>query len=177
MNILALDLSLTAPGYCLGDDCGTIKVPASMRGMRRLDHIRAAVHSLTRKPFLSTRTCELVVIEGYSYGSKGASVVNIGELGGVVRLALWDDHMPYVEIPPSCMKRYATGKGNASKDDVLQAGVMRSGHTFTDNNACDAWWLHQCALAHYCPDHPLLVKVPKTHLDGLAKVAWVEVSP
>jgi len=115
----------------------------------------------------------VVVIEGYSFGSKGAAVVNIGELGGVIRCHLWEARMPYVEIPPSCLKKYATGKGNASKDDVLQQAVMRSGHTFTDNNAADAWWLHQVALAYYEPTSPLLVKVPAGNREVLGKVAWI----
>ena len=168
LTVLALDLSLTAPGYCIGEDCGTIKVPAKIRGMERIQWIKGEVTSR----LLGVR---LVVIEGYSFGSKGAAVVNIGELGGVIRHMLWGQSIPYVEIPPSCLKKYATGKGSAPKDDVLQAGVMRSGRMFADNNACDAWWLHQMALSHYDPMSPLLVKVPVVNLDGLVKVPWVSV--
>lgn len=170
MNILSLDLSLTAPGYCAGADCDTIRVPATLRGMERLVLIRARIGML-----VAQHNPQIVCIEGYSYGSKGAAVLNIGELGGVIRCHMWEARMPYVEIPPSCLKKYATGRGNASKDDVLQAGVMRSGHTFTDNNACDAWWLHQMALAQYQRDSPLLVKMPQTHWIALASVPWVEV--
>jgi len=170
MKILALDLSLTAPGYCLGEDCGTVKVPAKMRGMERLIHIRACAWRL-----IGAGGCDLVCVEGYSFGSKGAAVVNIGELGGVIRLAMFELNLPLVEIPPACLKKYATSKGNASKDDVLQAGVIRSGHTFTDNNACDAWWLHQMALAHYEPESPLLIKMPAGNREALVKVPWVDV--
>ena len=79
-----------------------------------------------------------------------------------------------MDIPPTNRARYAAGKGNASKDLVLQQAVFRSGRVFDDNNAADAWWLWQMALAHYEPESRLLVKVPKTHLDGLTKVPWVE---
>ena len=168
MKILALDLSLTAPGYCIGEDCGTIKVPAKLRGMERIQWIMA--ETIHRPRITDVR---LVIIEGYSYGSKGQAVVSIGELGGVIRHSLWSQRIPYVEIPPSCLKKYAVGRGNASKDDVLQAGVMRSGHTFTDNNACDAWWLHQMALAHYEPASPWLVKMPAGNREALGKIVWV----
>lgn len=117
----------------------------------------------------------LVILEGYSYGSKGAAVVNIGELGGVVRLMLYERGVPTVEIPPACLKKYACGRGNASKEDVLQAGVMRSGRTFADNNACDAWWLHQMGLAYYVPASPLLAKVPAGNREALLKVPWVKL--
>jgi Holliday junction resolvasome RuvABC endonuclease subunit len=167
VNITALDLSLTAPGICFGDgQAATIKVTS--KGMPRLAFIRDfTLHAASQ--------ADLVVIEGYSFGSKGRGVISIGELGGVIRLALHEAGVPFVEIPPSCLKRYATGRGNASKDDVLQAGVIRSGHTFVDNNACDAWWLWQAALAHYEPDSPLLVRMPKGNQEGLAKVPWVDL--
>jgi len=168
MRILALDLSLTAPGYCLGEDCGTIKVPTKLRGPERLKWIRYEVIKLMCH-------AELAVLEGYSFGSKGRAVVSIGELGGVIRYTLFERGEPYIEIPPACLKKYATGRGNASKDDVLQAGVIRSGHIFTDNNACDAWWLHQMALAHYAPGSPLLVKMPAGNREALVKVPWASV--
>ncbi|MBN1319621.1 MAG: crossover junction endodeoxyribonuclease RuvC [Thermoleophilia bacterium] len=165
--IVALDLSLTGTGVCRFDG-STITLSTKLRGCERLRWIRAQV-------MFHTLFADLVVIEGYSYGSKGAAVLNLGELGGVIRLAIFERKLPLVEIPPACLKRYATGRGNASKDDVLQAGVMRSGHTFIDNNACDAWWLHQMALAHYEPTSPLAVKVPAVHREGLRKVPWVEL--
>lgn len=166
MNILALDLSLTAPGVCLPDGwTGTLRVKE--HGMERLSLIRKRV-------FGYACDVDVVVLEGYSFGSRGAAVVNIGELGGVVRLALYEARIPYVEVPPACLKRYATGRGNASKDDVLQQAVIRSGHAFEDNNAADAWWLWQLGLAHYAPKSPLLVRMPKGNQEGLAGVAWVE---
>lgn len=171
MKILALDMSLTAPGYCDGEDCGTLKVPAKLRGMPRIQWIKAEAIGRPR-----IAGVHLVVIEGYSFGSKGAAVINIGELGGVIRHSLWSQSIPYVEIPPSCLKKYATGKGNASKDDVLQAGVMRSGHTFTDNNACDAWWLWCMAMEHYSPGDPRVPKMPALHRAVLDKVDWVDLT-
>ena len=168
MRILAIDPSLTATGLCYPDGT-TETLKTRLTGMERLEWLRDYVA-------IYAEDADLVVIEGYSYGSKGRAVVNIGELGGVLRLWLYEYGPPYVEIPPSCLKRYATGKGNASKDDMLQAAVVRSGHTFCDNNAADAWWLWQAALAHYCPESESLVRMPKAHLEGLKKVVWVEIA-
>lgn len=166
LNLLSLDLSLRATGFCeLDGSTGTL--PCSCKGMERLAWIRDQVLDL-----VFVNQAHVVVLEGYSFGSKGQAVVNIGELGGVVRLALYELQVPVAEVPPACLKKYATGRGNAGKDDVLQAGVMRSGHTFRDNNACDAWWLHQMALAYYDPDSDLLVKVPAAHRVALDKVPW-----
>lgn len=167
MNILAIDPSLTGTGICHPDG-STETLHTKSRGCERLRWLRDEIITYTL-------AADLVVIEGYSYGSRGAAVINIGELGGVIRLALFERQIPLVEIPPACLKRYATSRGNASKDDVLQAGVMRSGHTFADNNCCDAWWLHQMALAHYDPENPLLVKMPASNMGALVKVAWADV--
>jgi Holliday junction resolvasome RuvABC endonuclease subunit len=140
--------------------------------MERLDWILDKIIDRLQPGHPDNRV-DLVVIEGYSFGSKGRAVFNIGELGGVVRLSLWEEGIPYVDIPPTCLKKFATGRGNSSKDDVLQAGVMRSGwHTFTDNNACDAWWLWQMALTHYEPEKA--VKMPAGNLTALEKISWWE---
>lgn len=140
------------------------------RGEQRLYHIRKAILEI-----LDAGRVDVVVVEGFSYGSKGAAIVDIGGLGWVIRLALWERAVPYVEVPPACLKKYACGTGGAKKEQVLVQAVHRAGRTFADNNQADAWWLYQMGLAHYAPDHPALVRVPATHIEGLKKVPWVEL--
>ena len=45
--------------------------------------------------------------------------------------------VPYSPIPVATIKKFATGKGNASKQDMLDAANGR----FTDDNECDAYWM------------------------------------
>lgn len=168
MNILALDLSLTATGVCHSDG-STETLQTKVRGCDRLRWLR---DEILRRAL----AVDVVVIEGYSYASKGAAVVSIGELGGVVRLALHERDLPYVEIPPACRAKYMTGRGNASKDDVLQQAVFRSGRVFDDTHQADAWVLWQMALAHYRPESTLLVRVPAGNRGVLARVVWAEPS-
>ena len=94
-RIVALDLSLTGTGVCLPDG-QTRVIHTKLRGMERLTYIRGnlAVLFYQRDP-------ELVVVEGYSYRSKGSSAVSLGELGGVVRMYLHEKELPYVELPPA----------------------------------------------------------------------------
>lgn len=165
MKIVTFDLSLTAPGCCVDGAADTFKVPSDSRGMGRIHLIQQWAMGLSWD-------ADLVGIEGYSFGSKGAAVVNIGELGGVIRYALWREGVEYVDIPPSCLKKFATGRGDAPKDHVLQAGVMKSGHVFADHNACDAWWLWVMTVTHYEPDDARLPSVPKLNLTALEKVEW-----
>jgi Holliday junction resolvasome RuvABC endonuclease subunit len=168
MDILALDLSLTATGVCTPAGETFVIETKKLRGAERLNFILEHIADL-----LSSHKIDIVIIEGYSFGSQGRAVFQIGELGGVIRLALYQEGIPCVEVPPSCLKKYICGKGNASKDDVLQQAVVRSGHTFKDNNCADSWVLHQLGLAHYDPENPLLVAMPALNRTALDGVEWI----
>jgi len=59
--------------------------------------------------------------------------------GFMGQLTAWCEHhqIPYQGIPVGTIKKYATGKGNASKDEMV-ASVRARGHTPTDDNEADA---------------------------------------
>ena len=68
--------------------------------------------------------------------------------GFLATLTAWCEHhqIPYQGVPVGTIKKHATGKGNASKDDVLSA--MRAlGHAPTDDNEADALALLRWAIA------------------------------
>jgi Holliday junction resolvasome RuvABC endonuclease subunit len=178
-NVIGLDLSLTATGVAADDGNRTIKVRST--GMARLVELRDRVQGeCHRHPTLESQIwcaggrCDnrpdLVVIEGYSMGTarQSSHAHGLGELGGVVRLWMWEAGVPYVDIPPACLKKYATGAGNAKKEAVLIAAVKR-GAEVRDNNEADAWWLRAMGMdALGCP----VVSVPALHRKALATVAW-----
>ena len=53
---------------------------------------------------------------------------------------------PYQGVPVGTIKRHITGKGNASKDQVL-AAVRGLGHSPVDDNEADALALLHWAIA------------------------------
>lgn len=64
---------------------------------------------------------QAVGIEDYAYGisaGKTNCVFQLGELGGAVRYQLMSHGVPFVEIPISVGKKFATGSGSAKKDQV-----------------------------------------------------------
>jgi len=63
---------------------------------------------------------DAVFIEGYSYASKGL-VYNIGENGGILKLRLKENNIHYFTPTPSQIKKFATGKGNCSKEMMHNA--------------------------------------------------------
>jgi Holliday junction resolvasome RuvABC endonuclease subunit len=82
--------------------------------------------------------------------SRNSQAHSIGELGGVVRVALYERRIPFIEIPPTCRAKFATGKGNAGKSEVVSAvsamtGIVWSGGDGDDR--CDAWILEQMLIA------------------------------
>lgn len=169
MKIAAFDLSLTCSGWArygstTAREYGTLSPPRALGlGLLRLQWLHDAVLD-------HARPCDLVVIEGYSYGSKGRAVINIGELGGVVRLALYEQQVPFVVVPPSSLKKLATGKGNSGKELVLVEAVKRLEYEGADNNEADALWLLEAAKQHY--KLPGATNLPKTHTVAISVVQW-----
>lgn len=161
-RILALDLSLVRTGVCEPDGATSCIVTGKLRGMPRIDAIARQVQALARG-------VDLVVIEGYSFGSKGRSVFDVAELGGCVRFLLHRLGVPYVDVAPSSLKKYAAGKGNCGKDMMIAAAIRRFGFAGSDNNEADAFLLWCLARHAYgCP----VVAVPAVQAAAATKVAW-----
>jgi crossover junction endodeoxyribonuclease RuvC len=164
--ILAIDPSLTATGFAFGrvaPTLGTFEPPrATGKGPARLVWLRD--HIMEMAP-----AADLVVLEGYSYASKGRAIISLGELGGVLRVALHEAGVPLVEIAPSVRAKYATGKGNASKEEVLASAIRRLGYTGHDHNEADALWLWSMA-ADWSGFPP--ADLPKGHREVLSGIVW-----
>ena len=67
--------------------------------------------------------CELIkegYLENYSMGSTGR-VFSIAENTGILKYNLYLQGNPIILLPPSIIKKYATGKGNADKELMYEA--------------------------------------------------------
>ena len=141
---IGVDLSLTATGIASPTD--TVVAKSNRTGVARLYDLSEAVIAASM-PTMNYLTH--VIIEGYSMGAQRGSqgvAQLLGELGGVVRFRLWDLGIPFSDVPPSTLKKFATGKGNAGKPDMLDASRKAGYEGSNDNNAVDAWWLRQFGL-------------------------------
>jgi Holliday junction resolvasome RuvABC endonuclease subunit len=70
--------------------------------------------------------CEQVALEGYSYGSKG-KVFHIAENTGVLKYKLFQNSIPVDIIPPTTVKKFATGKGNSDKEMMHDSFMAETG--------------------------------------------------
>ena len=59
--------------------------------------------------------CDQIAIEGYSMGSKG-KVFHIAENTGVLKYKIYNLGIPLEVVPPTTVKKFATGRGNADKE-------------------------------------------------------------
>ena len=164
MNVLGLDLSMTATGICLPDGRTlTVATDAKTKDMR-LRTIRNAVGDAVRE-----NMTELVVMEEAPPGLKGPAIKAIHMVQGSVRTCLLDLGVPYAVVNPSTLKRYATGKPGADKTAMAMAAYKRADLEFADDNQCDAWWLRMMGLDWngYCP-----VLLPMAQRDAMKAVTW-----
>ena len=80
--------------------------------------------------------------------------------------------VPVIEVPPTCRAKFATGRGNASKSEVVSAISARTGILWDgvgNEDRCDAWILQEMGFAHM--GHARY-EWPATHLAALDKVDW-----
>lgn len=109
--------------------------------------------------FLDGQRCRIkdIAMEGTVLASHSA--LKLGELAGMVKLSIWvyfDENMnsviPFEEhlrrplqVPPMTLKKYAAGKGNAKKQEMLMQIYKRWGIEFNDDNAADSYALARLA--------------------------------
>lgn len=168
ITIIGIDLSLTSTGVSFGDT--TTAIAPKCKGAERLDYVATELCSM-----IQDAPNPAVVIEGYSFASRNSQAHAIGELGGVIRWHLWKRSIPYVDVPPTCRAKFATGKGNASKSEVLSAISARTGIVWSGGSAddlCDAWILQECGLAHLGQSR---YDWPQLNMSALEKVDWTPI--
>ncbi len=168
----ALDLSLTSTGAAViswgagmvPDEYRTWKIvpPGKSRGHERIDVIHSAVMGMAT-------ACDLVVVEGPSYGSTGSGQHERGGLWWIVTRALWVNGIPCQVLAPKQIKVYATGTGNAGKDDVVREVTRRFDQFQGGNDEADA--LAAGAMVMDFLGHPL-APMPAVNRTAITRAEW-----
>ena len=174
-RVCGLDVSLTCTGWAAPDGSYGVLRPRvhdgkwrELRGAERLSWLRDEVLALEHE-----HRVELFAIEGFAFGVKSSRSHEIGGAGWIVRVALWDAGIPWIDVPPSSLKKYATSNGSAKKPDMQAAAYKRLGYQpdKPDDNEIDALWLRAMILDKLgCPT----VDVPQSHRVALDKIVLDE---
>lgn len=165
-KVVGLDLSLTSTGVAGRGWTDTIKPHPKMRGDDRLLFIRQQIVTTW------TPGAALVAVEGPSYGSTGRGQHERAGLWWMVVCALRTHGIPVAVIPPSSLKKYATGRGVGDKDDVLLAVARRFDWFAGKNDEADALVLAAMAADHL--GQPM-ADMPATHRAALERVEWPDL--
>ena len=136
MKILGIDSSLTSTGLALIEDDEllehrTIKTKAKEDWYVRIERIKRVTREWTAK-------ADYVGLENYAFGSRFNREV-MAEVGGNIKYDLCDDGFKPLMIAPSQVKKYITGNGRASKDDVIQNVKEKHNIEFKTSDEADAF--------------------------------------
>lgn len=102
------------------------------KGMVRLGLIEKELRRI-----LAVRRCDKIILEGYAIHHV-SSVVSVVSCGTVVRQVLYSLGYPWLEVPPTTLKKWASGKGNAKKADMAIAVKDRWGYSSPSDDIIDA---------------------------------------
>ena len=140
MVVLGLDPSLTGTGFSVIDNDKLLfsecYKPKNKTGPKRLIEIGCKISEV-----IDAYKPELICLEGYSFGSRGRALFQIGELGGLIRVLLHKTGIKWLEITPSQVKKFAAGVGNCGKDIIMQQVYKRWGMEFKTSDEADAFVL------------------------------------
>lgn len=148
MRILGIDPS-TYTGLCLLDgDQATTKLLnfSSYKGFKRIDLLYKSLAN-----FVDDSNPDLAVIEGYAYGNK-FSLVLMAEIGAMYRKVLFDRKVSWYTVPPTTLKKFATGKGTASKDDMKSSVIAKWGFSSEFDDIIDAYALARIGQSFQHPN-------------------------
>lgn len=149
MFFVGIDASLTATGLIILDDTGKIFnstiISSKKKGMDRLVDLEKQVKKIlsTYQPAKMIK----VYVEGYSFGSRIGQAFSIGEWGGVLKKCLYELGYQVTLIPPTVLKKFVTGKGNAKKELMMLEVFKKWKESFNNNNLADAYGLARLAWA------------------------------
>lgn len=86
---------------------------------------------------------DLVIIEGFAYMANGQYILQLGGIGWGIRMALVRRGIKYIEVAPGQLKKFATGKGNSKKENMIMPIFKNWNFEHGSDNVRDAYVLAQ----------------------------------
>lgn len=80
---------------------------------------------------------DLIVIEDMFVGH-ASSAITIIQIGSILRYFLWQEGVPYLDVGPTVLKKFVSGKGNSKKEEMMMHVLKKWNFTSPTNNIADA---------------------------------------
>lgn len=170
--IAGIDYSMTCPAACIYDTVQPEFWCAHARSYGHLRNLRATLITTTEiLPRAESTALALiawlqehprvthVLLEDYAFNATGR-VFHIGEHTGILKYLLYRAGYIINAVPPTVVKKYATGKGNADKPRMTQAFLA-------DYSAAHAW------VPSFFPRTRANASHAKSPLSDLADAYWI----
>jgi hypothetical protein len=145
--LVGIDFSITCPCLCFWD---AGKVPFCWGGChfsylinkKKFERFCGQLRGYPHAPFSSNEERyenitswaisqvslgSVVFLEGYSFGSRAGMLFNIAELTGLLKHKLFKAQIDFELVPPTTVKKFATGKGNARKEVMYESFYKETG--------------------------------------------------
>ena len=142
--IIGLDLSLTSSGVAIKPALAdnrkekVFAIPTTAK-----EHIRDRWKKIVVAIKREVRVGDSCFIEDYAYGmpSQRSNLTTLAEVGGIIKFMLLNMGVPIFPVSPGTLKKWATGKGNAKKEDMKLAVYKKFDMEFETSDEADAFLL------------------------------------
>lgn len=107
----------------------------------------------------------LIVLEDYAFGANGR-LTQLSENAGTLKVKLYEQFpdIPLRVVAPTTMKKFATGRGIATKDDIWAAFIKQVPHTEPWAKICHPKALRIGSPVADIADSYFLAQYGRTHL-------------
>ena len=135
-------------------------------------------NSLLRAEFIADNIMEYVskykpdfiVVEDYFMGRNPKAIINLCELGTLVRYKLLKGGFPFRTVAPNQLKKFCLGKGNGGKELILKGIYKKWGIDVDNNNIADAVVLAYISKALYYSINEMDIELLKYEIEVVKKV-------
>lgn len=129
--ILGIDAALNHTGLVFLGNSGEYIKHYVIRVEKKPKGYNSDCYSLDRLNFnisefkgvLYKNEIEYAIIEDYSFTSKSASLYEIGAWAESIKLLLYKRGIPFRLVSPKSCKLFATGKGDAEKEEMINSTI------------------------------------------------------
>lgn len=143
MKILGLDISSTSTGYCLPDGGAGYCAPKHPDSFERVRQMRDFVVG----DILDFGTPVDFVMKEAIGTSMVWTAISIAKGHALIEDELVRRGIPFAEIAPNTLKKFATGNGLSTKSQMSVAAAKLGYDGDGQEDAMDAWWVRQVGLA------------------------------